>query len=1421
MEESGEQGNHDLSGDPVNPLTGEYILTQTDLTVPGAGLPFSFARTYASNSPVDGPLGAKWTHTYHRTLTMNWNYSMDVRDGQGRRLHYRFVPDPEVPVSSFDGDPLIEIRLDRGYFESSVLNSNTLARNPDGTYTERTKDGIAYRYAGYWARWRGSNQSPTAGRLMDITDSNGNRLAFHYDGQGRLTEIVDTAGRKYHLTYEGSLLVELRDPAGRRLQYDYDERGRLKEVINPIGSRWRFQYDEEGRLTRYTGPRGFSMSYRYDAEGRVVEVVAPDGSLYNRFTYQRGSGYRTEYTDPRGGTTVYVFDAEGHLTSKRDPLGKVTQYEYDEGFNRIRTVDPTGAVTRARYDGKKNVVELTGRSGEVYRFQYEPGFNRLTEIVDPLGNRTRMTYDGRGNLVGLSDPLNRTTTYSYDTRGLLRGVTNSKGQTTEFAYDAHGNVTSITDPSGAVTRFTYDGLGHLLTMTDPLGKTTRLEYDGLGRVLRVQEPTGAEHRYTYDADGHVLSYVDPSGAVYTWSYDPFGRVVQYTDPLGQVQRFQYDAGGKLLAATDPLNRTFRYAYDAAGRLTRATNPAGEKTRYAYDELGRLRELTDALGRSTELAYDPSGRPVRVEDPSGGVMEYEYDPLGRLIRRVDPGGNLFRWTYDAAGQLVEEESPQGRIRYTYDPLGNVATRTDLAGRTTRFAYDARGLLTEIVYPDETVRFAYDAAGRMTLASNPALSERYAYDAMGRLIEVQNLTLNKTLRTTYDARGLRTSLTDPEGRVFRYAYNPLGRLEQFTGSEGQRFEFSYDALARLERVRHPNQVETRYGYDVAGRLASLVTGSPFEEILRYTYRYDAVGNPLERGEGGGAVSRYAYDLLDRLVRVEYPLEAIEAIRAWQDGTFPPGKGLSQGATSYPLAPTLPVPPTRVPSLPEGEVVEAIPQAPGTSEGRQPPSEPPGQGGKPGGGRPDDPGGAVSWPDPFARASYTYDRVGNRLTLQTDAGILPYTYGTLNRLLRAGVVTYRYDANGNVVERADQEKTIRYTYDSRNQLTRVDFPDGTWVRYAYDAFGRRVYREESYWQNAQKQKTEITHYLYDGLDVLMEYAGTPGEGLPPLAEYYRANGQLLARKMFGFHGRKAPGNEEFLRTRGGLLFYHTDALGSVQALTDRKGEVVVQYSYEVFGQVWAGVMGPYNRYAFTGKEYDPKTGLYYFGARWYDPEVGRWASQDLVRDGLNWYVYVDNRPTALVDPLGLFKVDPSGQWGTVEPGDTLSGIARKVYGDASLYTEIVRMQPFALRDPDLIYPGQEILLPRTESYPQGYDLSNDSVRADWLTPTLFVIGAATGIQVASSGAAAGVAVRVYSWIQSRLSGTGASSSRINLQMFAKKGDIRQVEQVARKFKMTPEQRRAFGDFIEEMKDDITGGRDLTWKQLEALARQFLEGY
>jgi len=103
-------------------------------------------------------------------------------------------------------------------------------------------------------------------------------------------------------------------------------------------------------------------------------------------------------------------------------------------------------------------------------------------------------------------------------------------------------------------------------------------------------------------------------------------------------------------------------------------------------------------------------------------------------------------------------------------------------------------------------------------------------------------------------------------------------------------------------------------------------------------------------------------------------------------------------------------------------------------------------------------------------------------------------------------------------------------------------------------------------------------------------------PLAEYYTAGDRVLARKMFGYHGRKEPGAPD-LQTNGGLLYYTYDGLGNVSLLTDRLGESEASYRYDAFGGLLTSATAPYNLYGPFGKEFDPASGLIYFGARWYD--------------------------------------------------------------------------------------------------------------------------------------------------------------------------------------------------------------------------------
>lgn len=106
-------------------------------------------------------------------------------------------------------------------------------------------------------------------------------------------------------------------------------------------------------------------------------------------------------------------------------------------------------------------------------------------------------------------------------------------------------------------------------------------------------------------------------------------------------------------------------------------------------------------------------------------------------------------------------------------------------------------------------------------------------------------------------------------------------------------------------------------------------------------------------------------------------------------------------------------------------------------------------------------------------------------------------------------------------------------------------------------------------QLLSTESTQYLYDGMNVFKEY----GENAQPLAQYYYADGQVLAKKMFGLHGRKSDSYLGNLQTKGGLLYYQQDALGNIMDVTDRTGDMIQSYRYDVFGNLFTQMAAPYN--------------------------------------------------------------------------------------------------------------------------------------------------------------------------------------------------------------------------------------------------------
>jgi RHS repeat-associated protein len=104
--------------------------------------------------------------------------------------------------------------------------------------------------------------------------------------------------------------------------------------------------------------------------------------------------------------------------------------------------------------------------------------------------------------------------------------------------------------------------------------------------------------------------------------------------------------------------------------------------------------------------------------------------------------------------------------------------------------------------------------------------------------------------------------------------------------------------------------------------------------------------------------------------------------------------------------------------------------------------------------------------------------------------------------------------------------------------------------------------------------------------------------------------------------------------MYYYHADGLGSIVALTNASGSVAQAYTYDSFGNITSGTPTITQPYTYTGREYDPETGLYFYRARYYDPKAGRFLQRDPIgfKGGINQYVYVSNKPVNFVDPYGL---------------------------------------------------------------------------------------------------------------------------------------------------------------------------------------------
>lgn len=1271
--------------DPVNLSTGNFYYGYSDIKIQGEPM-LDFHRFYNALYPREGSLGIGWHHPYEVRLQIEPERIIIIKeDGQEESFEIR-------EGGNFYGEATRNqlSKIENGYCyqrqDASQQIFDKMGRYQ--SFTDAQGNEIHLEY-----------EEEFLTKVIRKTD--GAYICFSYDEHGKLASIEDSSGRKAAYTYEEEKLKTVENVLGETYHYSYDQEGHLSTIENPQAIRLvETEYDEKGRAKKQSFPDKSSMTFSYDEEKGEVLLCERDGSKTIYCHNERYQNVKVIYED--GTQEVDLYNKKGQITMHRDALGRATRYAYDGKGNLTQVIDPLGNKSNATYnrqnqlltlrvngnEKQKNIYDEKGRlikstnalgqsrqiiygqngkteciqleDGSELKFSYDDKGNQ-TVILDPYGVKTYYQYDELNRIVEEYNPAEGTIQYTYDAQnriveikeaggiqteykyhtngqikkaewnaqnvevdynevGCVKSRTDANGNTTEYAYNEMWKIKEIRYPNGGVYQYTYNKKGQLETETDPLGNQTLYSYDAVGNLIKEEKKGIGEIQYAYDVLDRLISYTNMDGYTTTYRYDEDDNLTELINPKGETIRYCYNAGGELTEETNAMGYTIYYSYTPLGQLQTIKDDIGEIAQFEYEAGGRLKQVERIDGMPAAYEYDKDGNISRVDRISGESISYQYDNQKRIVGIYGANGQKEEYTYDKNGFLCMEQDAKGHANsYVYDKNGNMTCLKDALGNESIYQYDVMNRLVEIK------RYAGQKA-----PESPCKRIRYERDLNGNVLSVTD-EANRIEKYTYDAAGRMQTKTDREGNLTKYIYSREGKLLHISYADGKESRFAYekngalkeiedwtgkttmenDAMGRVKKLCDPNGKQIAYRYSLRGEK----TGICYPDGTWCEYHYNEKGYLSELCDGEDSI-HYSYDSYGRLKKKTLPGEIQTEYQYTPDGWIE--SMVTRGKNH---------------SLYEQHDCTYDTQKNRTEIHRK----------------------RLDAKEAEGRYHYNYDALGRLLEVSKDGALLrSYAYDAWgNRLSKKEYAkegtketqysyqpsgellsetdgdtkrSYRYDMRGNLIEIHRNGKTEKtYRYDCRNRLEEVQAQDGTVVNYLYHSLGYRLKREERHPDGNIFCKDYTVDFTKKAENLLEETDET---------ESYR----------YLWDGRAAiQKNEKTSR------YYLTDELGSPIRLLDQNGNTLETYGYQEFGEaIYADSSQPFT---YTGYQLDPIAGTYFAQAREYNPSLGRFQAEDIIRgnifepQSLNHYTYCYNNPEKYVDE--------DGEWLTIVAGAAIGGI------------------------------------------------------------------------------------------------------------------------------------------------------------------------
>ena len=1004
--------------------------------------------------------------------------------------------------------------------------------------------------------------------------------------------------------------------------------------VLPDGSSWFERTDRNtlGYVTTNVGTyaSGGSVALRTNllAYGtNLIDLVAATNVLGVQVSSNAFNAYHQVLTNfnALNERTVFTYNTNQQLTSIQRPNGAVTTNLYFTSGTYTNWLDRTIDF------------EINGAATTFYRtnaFTYTNGL--VFTLTDARGLTLTNIWDALQRLRRVDFPDGTFVTNTFDKLDLVR-VIDRLGYTNSLGYDASRRLIAATNAFSTVTRFGYCDCGSPEYVTNAFGSSlqqvTHFVHDLQGNRIAAFFPDGTSVTNRYDAWGRLTNTVDSFGTSVTNWFNNHGLLTVSSNAFGQVFLASFDALDRATNAVDANGVTVTNTFDLLSRPLTRGHPDNGVERWGYTpNVPGVTSYTNQLGTNVVLyAYDALGRKTNEVYPGLMTNRFAYGPSGDLLALTDGKGQVTSWGYDAQGRTTSKTNAAGTevFRYQYDAGSRLTNRWSAAKGDTAYAYDALGNLTTINYPvSPDIILAYDALGRLTNLVDGVGTTAYGYTATGQILNEDGPWDQDTVAYSYN-NGLRSGLTlvQPNASDWAqtYAYDAIKRLTNVTSPAGA-FGYEYpvgtgSTPSLISRLSLPNGSYITNTFDAVARLLSTQLRNSGGAVLNsHAYGYNLANQRTNQARVDGGGVDYTYDNLGQL-KTALGKESGGAVRYNEQFgyAYDPAQNLNQ-RTNNALVQAFGV--DNLNQLTTGTRSGTLTVA-GTTTSAATNVTVNGS-------------TANRYADnTFALGGFSLADGTNTFTAVAADSLGRRDTNTVSVNLPA-TVSFTYDANGNLT--GDGRRV--FAYDDEDQLISVIVTNAagssTKSEFAYDGKFRRRIRKEFVWSGSWVQTAEV-RYIYDGNQVIQERDG----GNLPTLTLTRTGLRLLARTD---------------AASGTHAFFHADGNGNVVVLVNGQQTIVARYTYDPFGNTLSlsGPLATINLYRFSGKEWHSASGLFYFGRRFYDPNLQRWVNRDPIAEagGLNLYAHCGNAPTSLIDELGLDPVSYSFSKEFIYPGKTMSG-------------------------------------------------------------------------------------------------------------------------------------------------------------------------